>query len=111
MRPFPWLLLPALILCGAVSARGQSAQAAPPVARTGQVAAAARPAPPGAPTELPPEKSRPQLIPRFEAAPVIDGRLDDAAWKGALVLKDFYQVYPGDSIKASRETEALLGFD
>lgn len=44
---------------------------------------------------LPPEKTRPVTVARFDAAPVIDGRLDDEAWKSAPVLKDFYQVSPG----------------
>src|SRR5205085_8658900 len=101
MQSFSRLLLPALILCGAASAHGQSARAVAPVARPMQGAAAVRPTPPGASPGLPLEKYRPQLVPRFEAAPVIDGRLDDAAWKGALVLKDFYQVYPGDNVRAS----------
>ena len=34
--------------------------------------------------------------PRFEAAPVIDARLDDAAWTTAARLEGFRQVQPGD---------------
>ena len=47
---------------------------------------------------LPPEKAVPVNIPRFEKAPIIDGRLDDDAWKSAAVFKDFYQRRPGENI-------------
>jgi len=60
---------------------------------------------------LPPEKSAPVRIARFAAAPTIDGRLDDAVWKEAAVLKDFYQFRPGDNIAPSKPTEVLLGYD
>jgi hypothetical protein len=60
---------------------------------------------------LPPEKARNIPIPRLETAPTIDGRLDDEAWKQAVVLKDFYQVQPGDNIAPSRHTEVLVGYD
>ena len=50
-------------------------------------------------------------MPRFDKAPVIDGKLDDEVWKQAAVLKDFYQVQPGDNIAASKRTEVLLGYD
>jgi Domain of unknown function (DUF5916)/Carbohydrate family 9 binding domain-like len=60
---------------------------------------------------LPPEKSAPVRLPRFDKAPVIDGKLDDEIWKHAVVLKDFYQVQPGDNIAPSKPTEVLLGYD
>ncbi|MEK6335446.1 MAG: DUF5916 domain-containing protein [Acidobacteriota bacterium] len=60
---------------------------------------------------LPPEKSRPVRLPRFEKPPVIDGKLDDEIWKQATVLKDFYQVQPGDNTPPSKQTEVLLGMD
>lgn len=60
---------------------------------------------------LPPEKTRPVVLPRFDKAPVIDGKLDDDVWKNAVVLKDFYQVQPGDNIAPSKPTEVLLGYD
>lgn len=60
---------------------------------------------------LPPEKAQPVRIARFDEPPVIDGRLDDEAWKHAAVLKDFYQVQPGDNIEPSKATEVLLGYD
>lgn len=60
---------------------------------------------------LPPEKAKPVTIPRFEKAPVIDGRLDDPVWQNAAVLKDFYQIQPGDNIAPSKPTEVLIGYD
>ena len=47
---------------------------------------------------IPPEKAKPITIPRFEKPPVIDGKLDDAGWQTAAVLRDFYQIQPGDNI-------------
>jgi hypothetical protein len=60
---------------------------------------------------LPPEKAQPLRIPRFERAPVIDGKLDDEVWKQAVVLKDFYQTNPGDNIAPSKPTEVMIGYD
>jgi hypothetical protein len=60
---------------------------------------------------LPPEKSKPVAVPRFETAPVIDGRLDDVVWKQAAVFKDFYQTNPGDNVASSKPTEAMIGYD
>ncbi|HLL15007.1 MAG TPA: DUF5916 domain-containing protein [Pyrinomonadaceae bacterium] len=60
---------------------------------------------------LPPEKAAPVVAPRFDAPPVIDGKLDDAVWKSARVLKDFYQTQPGDNIAPSHPTEVLIGYD
>jgi hypothetical protein len=60
---------------------------------------------------IPPEKLNPIRIPRFDKPPVIDGKLDDEVWKQAVVLKDFYQISPGDNIKPSRPTEVLIGYD
>src|SRR5437870_6058359 len=60
---------------------------------------------------LPPEKSQPVKMPRFEKPPVIDGKLDDEVWKRARVLNDFYQVQPGDNIAPSKPTEVMLGYD
>jgi len=65
----------------------------------------------GSHVALPPEKANAVVIPRFEKPPVIDGKLDDEAWKQAAVLKDFYQVQPGDNIKPTAPTEVLLGYD
>src|SRR5437764_14980895 len=60
---------------------------------------------------LPPEKLNPIHIPRFDKPPVIDGKLDDEVWKQAVVLKDFYQISPGDNTAPSKPTEVMIGYD
>ena len=60
---------------------------------------------------LPPEKSAPVTIPKFETPPIIDGKLDEEVWQKAVVLKDFYQIQPGDNTPPSKPTEVLLGYD
>src|ERR1700716_2558775 len=60
---------------------------------------------------LPPEKRQPVKLVRFDKPPVIDGKLDDEVWKSAIILKDFYQVQPGDNIAPSKPTEVMLGYD
>ncbi len=67
--------------------------------------------PTGGKPPLPPEKSNPVRLVRFAKAPVIDGKIDDEVWKKAVVLKDFYQVEPGDNIAPSKQTEVMLGYD
>ncbi|HEY0080295.1 MAG TPA: DUF5916 domain-containing protein [Pyrinomonadaceae bacterium] len=61
--------------------------------------------------KLPPEKSQPVRIPRFDKPPVIDGKLDDEVWKQAATFKDFYQIRPGDNIAPSQPTVAYIGYD
>lgn len=61
--------------------------------------------------ELPSEKSRPVHMVRFDKPPLIDGKLDDEVWKNAAVLKDFYQIQPGDNLIPQHPTEVMLGFD
>ncbi|HEX8145657.1 MAG TPA: DUF5916 domain-containing protein [Pyrinomonadaceae bacterium] len=122
------VLLCAAVFTFAAPAAAQAAGAAP----TPQLAKAASPTPiptppPAAPTPppaapapkaapkglpaLPPEKAQPVRIARFDKAPVIDGKLDDEIWKSAAVLKDFYQIDPGDNIAPTKPTETLIGFD
>ncbi|MDT7603134.1 MAG: hypothetical protein QOF61_1131 [Acidobacteriota bacterium] len=60
---------------------------------------------------VPPEKSQPVNLPRFDKPPAIDGKLDDEIWKHAAVFKDFYQTEPGDNIAPSKPTEAFMGYD
>jgi hypothetical protein len=60
---------------------------------------------------LPPEKLNSVTVKRLDSKPVIDGALDDEAWKQATVLKDFYQTQPGDNIAPSYPTEVRIGFD
>ncbi|MFZ0062435.1 MAG: DUF5916 domain-containing protein [Pyrinomonadaceae bacterium] len=73
-------------------------------------ASAAAPAAKGAVT-LPPEKANPVTVPKFEKPPTVDGVLNDPVWQGAAVLKDFYQIDPGDNTAPSKPTEVLIGYD
>src|SRR5262249_6960842 len=57
------------------------------------------------------EKAAAVVVPRFEKAPVIDGKLDDEAWKKAAVFGDFYQFQPGDNIAPTKPTEVRIGYD
>jgi Domain of unknown function (DUF5916)/Carbohydrate family 9 binding domain-like len=90
-----------------LSSTATFAQSASPATKSGSSAASA--AKPG--IVLPPEKTQPVRMPKFDKAPVIDGKLDDEVWKSATILKDFYQVQPGDNIAPSKPTEVFLGYD
>ena len=105
------LLLLTILAVSSITALGQPAPApATPAASPSSSTKDNAPAPkPG--LVLPPEKSQPVRMPKFDKAPVIDGRLDDEIWKQAIVLKDFYQVQPGDNIAPSKPTEVMLGYD
>ncbi|HEX5603677.1 MAG TPA: sugar-binding protein, partial [Pyrinomonadaceae bacterium] len=60
---------------------------------------------------LPPEKANPVKAVLFAKPPVIDGKLDDEMWQTAVVLKDFYQIQPGDNLIPENRTEVRLGYD
>ncbi|MDX6610825.1 MAG: hypothetical protein QOD75_11 [Blastocatellia bacterium] len=60
---------------------------------------------------VPPEKAGPVVISKFATPPAIDGRLDEEVWKSAALLKDFYQIDPGENAPPSKPTEVLLGYD
>src|SRR2546425_102119 len=101
--------LPLLLLAIAVSALATSAQQSrtnSPSSNDSKTSRTGKPA-----LVLPPEKSNPIKMPRFDKPPVIDGKLDDEIWKQATVLKDFYQIQPGDNIAPSKPTEVMLGYD
>src|SRR5947209_1282700 len=102
--------MPLLLMVIALCAIACVAQPAPTTtASPAESKAAARPAKSG--IVLPPEKAQPVRLPLFDKPPVIDGKLDDDVWKQAVVLKDFYQVQPGDNIAPSKPTEVMLGHD
>ena len=61
--------------------------------------------------EVPPEKAKPLHIPRLDKPPVIDGKLNEDVWKQAVVLRDFYQIRPGDNIAPSEPTDVFIGYD
>jgi hypothetical protein len=60
---------------------------------------------------IPAEKSQPITLPKFDKPPTIDGKLDEEVWQKAAVLKNFYQIRPGDNTPPSKPTEVLIGFD
>jgi hypothetical protein len=104
-----------LLAFSAVAAVAQIAPA-PPASASGSPKPASKsahssPGPAKSKIALPPEKANPVRLPKFEKPPVIDGKLDDEVWKSAVVLKDFYQVQPGDNIAPSKPTEVMLGHD
>src|SRR2546426_2432526 len=101
--------LPLLLLSIGVTALGSSAQQS---RTTSSSTNDSKTSPTGKPALVfPPEKSNPIKMPRFDKPPVIDGKLDDEIWKQATVLKDFYQIQPGDNIAPSKPTEVMLGYD
>ena len=99
-----------ILLALMLVAQGQSTSVQPPavpsIATKSEKTATTR-----APIVLPPEKANPPSINLMKTPPVIDGKLDDEAWKSATVLKDFYQTSPGDNIAPSKPTEVFLGYD
>lgn len=60
---------------------------------------------------IPPEKSSPVTVPKFDSPPTIDGRLDEDVWQNAAQFKDFVQTEPGYLIAPSKETVAYMGYD
>jgi hypothetical protein len=108
------LLCIALIVLCCGAATSQTPTATPPPASTSfttppESPAAAAKTGKAAALSLPPEKANPVKIVLFAKPPVIDGKLDDDVWKTAVVLKDFYQIQPGDNIAPSKPTEVLIG--
>ncbi|HJP90583.1 MAG TPA: DUF5916 domain-containing protein [Pyrinomonadaceae bacterium] len=99
---------PTVIICFVLSVFNVSGQQPPAVTRGSVVSKKSN-----LPNEpaLPEDKAKAVSIPRFETAPVIDGQLDEKVWAQAAVLKNFYQIDPGDNIAPSRETITLLGYD
>src|ERR1051325_6011545 len=100
--PLGWLLC----LCAAVWAQSPSSLEAPDKKSSKKTADT-----PKRSVAIPPEKAKPIVVPRFATAPVIDGKLDDEVWKQAAVLKNFYQINPGDNTTPSAATEVSVGFD
>jgi Domain of unknown function (DUF5916)/Carbohydrate family 9 binding domain-like len=60
--------------------------------------------------EVPPPPA-PIGIVRVETPPVVDGRLDDAAWRTMTPVVDFWKMRPVDDQSASERTEAWITYD
>ncbi|HEV2903549.1 MAG TPA: carbohydrate binding family 9 domain-containing protein, partial [Pyrinomonadaceae bacterium] len=107
------------VVCAALTADAKSiptatpapSPAASPASSPTDSPTAITPAPVKGRVVLPPEKSQPVNIGRFEKPPVIDGRLDDAVWQSASTFKNFYQTSPGDNTEPSKPTEVMMGYD
>lgn len=107
------------VVCAALTAHAKSmptatpapSPAASPASSPTDSPAATTPSPVKGRVVLPPEKSQPVSIGRFEKAPVIDGRLDDAVWQSSTTFKNFYQTSPGDNTEPSKPTEVMMGYD
>src|SRR6476620_9217526 len=65
----------------------------------------------GGKVAVPEEKRHALSVPSITTSVVIDGHVDEEAWKTAAVFKDFYQTSPGYNIPASRRTEAYMMYD
>jgi hypothetical protein len=48
---------------------------------------------------------------RVKVAPVIDGRLDDPAWRAAPVHRGFVQRQPAEGVRATEDTEVRIVYD
>ena len=60
---------------------------------------------------VPEEKRRPIVVPETTTQIVIDGKLDEEAWKHAAVFKDFYNTGPGYNTQPSKPTVAYVMYD
>ncbi len=97
----------------ALSANAQNSVEADAVARkgSGPVEVVRTDPPKRAGLEIPPEKARPQVVPKIGMPIIIDGKPDEEAWGTAVVLKDFYQTNPGYNIAPSKPTEVRIMYD
>jgi len=62
------------------------------------------------PAAAKPESLPASAIPRLQGDIVIDGKLDDAAWQGALVQSIDYDIQPGDNTPAPAKTTVRVGY-
>ena len=85
--PKPRALTIALLLCAPFA---QAQDAAPATPTTSRIPAGA--------------------IPRLQGDIVIDGKLDDAGWAGALEQSIDYEISPGDNTPAQAKTRVRLGY-
>ena len=65
----------------------------------------------GGKTPVPAEKAKAVGIPEISTPIIIDGHVDEDAWKTAAVFKDFYQTSPGYNTEPSKPTEVYMMYD
>jgi uncharacterized protein DUF5916 len=51
------------------------------------------------------------VLPRLHSPITVDGNLEEAAWREALVIDRFYEIVPGDNVEPPVKTVGLLGYD
>ena len=100
---------PSITTGGAQHAPGRLAALAILLAGAASGALHAQSPPDAAGAEGPP--GRRISAPRFDSAPVIDGRLDDAVWRDAAHITDLYQRRPLDGAPASEASDIFLAYD
>ena len=61
--------------------------------------------------DLPDPENKRIEIARIDTPPVIDGRLDDDAWKHATVIDDLHQVLPYEYAAPDERTVFYLAYD
>ena len=59
----------------------------------------------------PVEEQSPILVRRASEPIVIDGRLDEAAWYTGQHARNFWQIFPTDSVRAAWDTEIYMTYD
>lgn len=108
----PFFAVLILVYCTLAQQASQaSAPSGPGVASAGAGKGAGAPSLAGGKVPIPAEKARPISIPLGATAMVIDGKIDEEAWKQAAVFKDFYQTGPGYNIAPSKPTEVYMMYD
>lgn len=65
----------------------------------------------GGKVPIPESKKRAMVIPKAAGQIVVDGKLDEDAWKSAAVFKDFYNTAPGYNTEPSKPTVAYVMYD
>lgn len=113
MKHYPFLCAIFVLFSLSVFAQTPSPSPANEIAKAVEKASA-RADDPGAPPKpdlIFARKDAPVNIPKFEAAPTIDGQLNDEIWRTAAVFGDFVQIQPGDNIKPTAPTEIMMGYD
>ena len=57
-------------------------------------------------------EAQPDMLVSFtNEKPVIDGKVEEACWKKGRGAKDFWQLFPTDSIKNPVQTEIYMTYD
>jgi hypothetical protein len=106
------LALAALFLLTSLAAAQMPSSLSPNISVQGASGTdGAPPRPGGKVAALPPEKSRPMIIPVTIQQIMIDVRISEDAWKSAAVFRDFYQTGPGYNTEPSRPTEVYMTYD